>query len=186
MVKICERQELELLLTEQQENLAILRRHKLEGQNDNVTRRRHQPSNTRDTLTSIDELSSISDCCSSGSSDSVHESKGVFRTMSTPRYPRSDRKNKFKTISTDSMTSEEFGNDRDTSRSSDLDVPMSQCSSSSSLNGEAVASSSLSSSSSSLPESVDRKAATEVDPAIMADIEVSLTPQKHSRVSHLV
>nr|CAB3261417.1 uncharacterized protein LOC100176971 [Phallusia mammillata] len=164
--KVRERQELELLLTEQQENLAIMRRHEQNGQPAIVNRRRHIP-NSRDMMTSIDELSSISDCCSSASSDSINESKEVFRTMSTPRNLRSNRPETFKAISIDSTTSNEFGNIQDISRSSDQHSVVSQYGSFSSID-EPIVSSSLASSTSSL----SHQASNKVDPMIMADIEM--------------
>ncbi|CAK8677809.1 unnamed protein product [Clavelina lepadiformis] len=63
--KIRERQDLELLLAEQQESLAIMRRHDNDPTLSSAVRHRHRTARSREALTSIDEISSISDCCSS-------------------------------------------------------------------------------------------------------------------------
>ncbi|XP_078484321.1 uncharacterized protein LOC100176971 [Ciona intestinalis] len=162
MEKLQERQDLELLVAEQQESLAIMRRHQNDEFPFTVQRRRKAP---REALTSIEELSSISDCCSS-SSDSMNEAPARLpHAMSTPRCKRTKQP-----VSFDSVPSEEFYQCEDDTE------PMSA----SSLDG-VIASSSMSSSVSSLTVSRDSlnannpsesKKSEEIDPSVMAGIEM--------------
>nr|XP_018667342.1 uncharacterized protein LOC100176971 isoform X2 [Ciona intestinalis] len=162
MEKLQERQDLELLVAEQQESLAIMRRHQNDEFPFTVQRRRKAP---REALTSIEELSSISDCCSS-SSDSMNEAPARLpHAMSTPRCKRTKQ-----SVSFDSVPSEEFYQCEDDAE------PMSA----SSLDG-VIASSSMSSSVSSLTVSRDSlnannplesKKSEEIDPSVMAGIEM--------------
>jgi len=172
MDKLLERQELELLISEQRESLAIMRRL----DNDAVRRGKHR-NRSCDALTSIEEMSNTSDGNSSGSLNSPQSQRSDHLTTSNP-MPSPDCTCGVVSsgASLDSLNSDSFAELRNISGETRTTSLM-QCSSVSSVE-DALATSSLSSSLTSISVFKDlqekpKRFQEEVDPALLAEIEVS-------------
>lgn len=190
--KIHQRRDLELLVLEQQESLAIIRKHQAR-ENRKAFAKQTQPERSVERLTSIDEMSSISDC-SSTSSNSLPDPLSLsiesrVQTMSTPRQKRAAAVNNAKV--------NELDQDSCFHRSSDLDEVMSQgnssvegalsddfrCMSTSSEDTDRIINTStrtVSSMSASSVGSVDDhnnviKKTNEINPSILSEIEVCIS-----------